>query len=164
MVEHLKVGFGFKLMVIYILLFSGVIKKLMKMLIVRLDLEMVLIATKLGLDTEDSFETLKPVDKSPNYDWTFPCSRSDELFEHTEVIIPKDLTCENCTFQFIWRSKGETQYYCADVLIYDDELNSCMNSCQNGGICTNGACRCPDKYEGDYCESLRTIKSNCYYY
>lgn len=151
-------------MVICILLFNGVIKKLMRMLTVRLDLEMVLIVVKLGLDTEDSFETLKPVDGSPNYDGTFPCSQGDELFEHTEVVIPEDLSCESCTFQFIWRSKDETQYYCADVLVHSENLNNCMNACQNGGMCVNGACLCPDKYEGDYCESVRKVKSNCYYH
>lgn len=34
-------------------------------------------------------------------------------------------------------------------------LNPCKNvECQNGGECNNGACECPDAYEGNDCSEL----------
>ena len=28
---------------------------------------------------------------------------------------------------------------------------SCQKPCQNGGVCTNGICDCPENYFGDDC-------------
>lgn len=117
------------------------------------------LSPEIGLDTEDSFAVLKPVDRASGSNGFFPCSQSDEGFEHVEIVIPEDLSCESCTLQLILKTEDETQYYCSDVMVFNEVLHNCMGGCENGGTCVNGVCACPEKFDGEHCELQRTEKS-----
>ena len=114
----------------------------------------------IGLDTEDSFFTLKPADGSANREGRFPCSQTIVEPEYKEIILPKNFSCESCTVQIIWRNKTDIQYYCSDILIMNEYLNNCMELCENGGVCVNGACVCPNKYDGEFCEVYHMTEGN----
>ena len=56
-----------------------------------------------GLQNEENFELLKPVDGEINEDGSFACGR-EKGFETKEFILPEDYVCDGCTLQWKWTS------------------------------------------------------------
>jgi hypothetical protein len=43
-------------------------------------------------------------------------------------------------------------HFCGDIEIIDKEAEECSGKCMNGGVCTNGVCKCRKGYSGTYCQ------------
>ena len=104
-----------------------------------------------GLQEEDNFQILEPVDGKVNEDGSFICGR-EKGFENKEFILPDDYECDGCTLQWTWKTSYGDIYSCSDIIINGGSLNKCMGKCLNGGSCFNGKCLCVDGFSGDFCE------------
>jgi uncharacterized protein YegL len=107
---------------------------------------------RLGIDEEDEFITLKPLDGSSDESGAFKCNR--RAGEHDTKIIefPADFSCDRCTLQFQWIVDNLTYYSCADITVLNDNVKKCAGKCQNDGVCSNGFCVCVEPYQGEYCQ------------
>ena len=105
-----------------------------------------------GLQDEDQFILLKPVDGKVNEDGSFKCGR-EKGFETKEFILPEDYECDGCTLQWKWSNSFGDIYSCSDIIINGGELSKCMGKCLNGGSCFNGNCLCVEGFTGEFCES-----------
>ena len=97
------------------------------------------------------FITLMPTDGSADENGIFPCGREMIYSETKDVIFP-EYNCYECTLQWIWFTSTGTYYQCADVQITDTYVASCFGKCRNGGVCSEGICKCPEGFRGDYCQ------------
>ena len=105
-----------------------------------------------GLQEEENFELLKPVDGKIYSDGSFICGR-EKGFEHKDFILPKDYECDGCTLQWKWATSFGNFYSCSDIIINGGNLGKCMGKCLNGGSCFNGECLCVEGFSGDFCEN-----------
>ena len=55
----------------------------------------------------------------------FPCGRSKTPAETKEIKFPKNVTCDSCILQLIWKTKFGPQYYCADIEILGGQIEDC---------------------------------------
>ena len=106
-----------------------------------------------GLQDEDQFILLKPVDGNVNEDGSFKCGR-EKGFETKEFILPEDYECDGCTLQWKWSNSFGDIYSCSDIIINGGSLSKCMGKCLNGGSCFNGKCLCAKGFTGEFCESI----------
>ena len=51
----------------------------------------------------------------------------------------------------ITSGSGKNQSY--DNLYISKIDTPCLGMCQNGGVCSQGTCICPNEYSGTYCQS-----------
>ena len=105
-----------------------------------------------GMQKEDNFELLKPVDGETFSDGSFICGR-EKGFENKDFILPENYECDGCTLQWKWSTSYGDLYSCSDIIINGGSLSKCMGKCLNGGSCFNGECICLDGFEGDFCEN-----------
>ena len=105
-----------------------------------------------GMQNEDNFELLKPIDGEINSDGSFICGR-EKGFENKEFILPENYECDGCTLQWKWSTSYGDLYSCSDIIINGGSLNKCMGKCLNGGSCFNGECICIEGFEGEFCEN-----------
>ena len=110
-----------------------------------------------GLQENENFKLLKPVNEEINEDGSFKCGR-EKGFENKEFILPEDYECDGCTLQWKWTTSYGDVYSCSDIIINGGTLNKCMGKCLNGGSCFNGVCLCIDGFSGEFCED--NIKSS----
>ena len=106
-----------------------------------------------GLQDEDQFKLLKPVEGEINEDGSFKCGR-EKGFETKEFILPEDYECDGCTLQWKWSNSYGDIYSCSDIIINGGSLSKCMGKCLNGGSCFNGKCLCAKGFTGEFCESI----------
>ena len=104
-----------------------------------------------GLQDNDNFILLKPLNEEINEDGSFKCGR-EKGFENKEFILPEDYECDGCTLQWKWTTSYGDVYSCSDIMINGGSLNKCMGKCLNGGSCFNGECLCINGYTGEFCE------------
>ena len=104
-----------------------------------------------GLQDNDNFILLKPLNEEINEDGSFKCGR-EKGFENKEFILPEDYECDGCTLQWKWTTSYGDVYSCSDIIINGGSLNKCMGKCLNGGSCFNGECLCVNGYTGEFCE------------
>ena len=105
-----------------------------------------------GLQNEEDFILLKPLNEKVNQDGSFKCGR-EKGFETKEFILPEDYECDGCTLQWKWSTSYGEIYSCSDIIINGGSLSKCMGKCLNGGSCFNGKCLCLEGFTGDFCES-----------
>jgi hypothetical protein len=105
-----------------------------------------------GLQNEENFILLKPVDGEVNEDGSFKCGR-EKGFENKDFILPNDYECDGCTLQWTWSTSYGEIYSCSDIIINGGKLNKCMGKCLNGGTCFNGECLCVKGFNGEFCEN-----------
>ena len=105
-----------------------------------------------GLQNEENFILLKPVDGEVNEDGSFKCGR-EKGFENKDFILPNDYECDGCTLQWTWSTSYGEIYSCSDIIINGGKLNKCMGKCLNGGTCFNGECLCVKGFSGEFCEN-----------
>ena len=105
-----------------------------------------------GLQNEENFELLKPVDGEVYDDGSFKCGR-EKGFENKDFILPDDYECDGCTLQWKWSTSYGDIYSCSDIIINGGKLNKCMGKCLNGGTCFNGECLCIKGFTGEFCEN-----------
>ena len=105
-----------------------------------------------GLQNEENFELLKPVDGEVYHDGSFKCGR-EKGFENKDFILPEDYECDGCTLQWKWSTSYGDIYSCSDIIINGGKLNKCMGKCLNGGTCFNGECLCVKGFTGEFCEN-----------
>ena len=105
-----------------------------------------------GLQNEEDFILLKPLNEKVNQDGSFKCGR-EKGFETREFMLPEDYECDGCTLQWKWSTSYGEIYSCSDIIINGGSLSKCMGKCLNGGSCFNGKCLCLEGYTGDFCES-----------
>ena len=106
-----------------------------------------------GLQDNEDFQLLKPIDGEINSDGSFICGR-EKGFEHKEFALPEDYECDGCTLQWKWETSYGDIYSCSDIIINGGNLNKCMGKCLNGGTCFNGNCLCADGFSGEFCEDV----------
>lgn len=107
-----------------------------------------------GLEKEDEFSVLYPIDGSANKDGSFPCGRS-KGFESQEFALPSDYECDQCILQWKWTTSYGDIYSCSDIIINGGNMTACMAKCQNGGACFNGQCMCLEGFSGEFCEKTK---------
>ena len=105
-----------------------------------------------GLQNEEDFVLLKPLNEKVNQDGSFKCGR-EKGFETKEFMLPEDYECDGCTLQWKWSTSYGEIYSCSDIIINGGSLSKCMGKCLNGGSCFNGKCLCLEGFTGDFCES-----------
>ena len=105
-----------------------------------------------GLQDEENFKLLKPVDGEVYEDGSFKCGR-EKGFENKDFILPNDYECDGCTLQWKWSTSYGDIYSCSDIIINGGKLNKCMGKCLNGGTCFNGECLCVNGFIGEFCEN-----------
>ena len=105
-----------------------------------------------GLQDEDNFILLKPLNEKVNEDGSFKCGR-EKGFENKEFNLPEDYECDGCTLQWKWSTSYGDIYSCSDIMINGGSLSKCMGKCLNGGSCFNGNCLCVEGFTGEFCES-----------
>ena len=90
----------------------------------------------------------------------FDCGRSAG-YESAEFVLPKSIVAENGgILQLEFETESGTIVQCADIIVQRSHPfvpQTCDPKCQNGGVCSNGVCRCGKMYEGEQCE----IKCKC---
>lgn len=106
-----------------------------------------------GLQDEESFQVLQPLEGKINEDGSFICGR-EKGFEHQEFMLPEDYECDGCTLQWKWSTSYGEIYSCSDIIINGGSLTNCMGKCLNGGSCFNGKCVCADGFTGEFCEDI----------
>jgi hypothetical protein len=106
-----------------------------------------------GLQDNEDFQVLKPIDGEINSDGSFACGRV-KGFENKEFALPEDYECDGCTLQWKWTTSYGDIYSCSDIMINGGNLNKCMGKCLNGGSCFNGNCLCADGFSGEFCEDV----------
>ena len=104
-----------------------------------------------GLQNNDNFVLLKPLNEEINEDGSFKCGR-EKGFENKEFLLPEDYECDGCTLQWKWATSYGDVYSCSDIIINGGSLNKCMGKCLNGGSCFNGECLCVKGFSGEFCE------------
>ena len=104
-----------------------------------------------GMQNEESFQLLKPVNGKVNDDGSFICGR-EKGFEYKDFILPDDYECDGCTLQWKWSTAYGDVYSCSDIIINGGSLGKCMGRCRNGGTCFNGKCLCLEGFSGEFCE------------
>ena len=104
-----------------------------------------------GLQDNDNFILLKPLNEEINEDGSFKCGR-EKGFENKEFILPEDYECDGCTLQWKWTTSYGDVYSCSDIMINGGSLTKCLGKCLNGGSCFNGECLCVNGYTGEFCE------------
>ncbi len=104
-----------------------------------------------GLQNNDNFVLLKPLNEEINEDGSFKCGR-EKGFENKEFLLPEDYECDGCTLQWKWSTSYGDVYSCSDIIINGGSLNKCMGKCLNGGSCFNGECLCVKGFSGEFCE------------
>ena len=107
---------------------------------------------RLGIDEEDEFITLKPLDGSSDESGAFKCNRRAGEHDTKIVEFPADFSCDRCTLQFQWIIENITYYSCADITVINENVRKCAGKCQNDGVCSNGVCVCVEPYQGEYCQ------------
>eukprot|EP00357_Protocruzia_adherens_P008280 CAMPEP_0115029364 /NCGR_PEP_ID=MMETSP0216-20121206/36951_1 /TAXON_ID=223996 /ORGANISM="Protocruzia adherens, Strain Boccale" /LENGTH=259 /DNA_ID=CAMNT_0002405923 /DNA_START=43 /DNA_END=822 /DNA_ORIENTATION=- len=116
-----------------------------------------------GIDHADKFQTLKVINKeNVDSDGYFECGR-DIGYEGAVVELPEGLSCDNCTLQWIWQTEDGTMYQCADFMIGGVDAITCVEDCQNDGVCVNGTCDCEDGYSGSYCQNEDGVSSSSFF-
>ena len=105
-----------------------------------------------GLQEEQNFKLLQPVDTEVYHDGSFKCGR-EKGFENKDFILPDDYECDGCTLQWKWSTSYGEIYSCSDIIINGGKLNKCMGKCLNGGTCFNGECLCVNGFIGEFCEN-----------
>ena len=103
-----------------------------------------------GTDDGD-YTVLHPTDGSADEDGNFPCGR-DIAYSETKTVVFPDFFCDECTLQWIFKTQSGSLYQCADVQITDLQQSNCYGRCKNGGVCSNGICKCLAEYTGTYCQ------------
>jgi len=111
-----------------------------------------------GLQNEENFKLLKPVEGEVNEDGSFICGR-EKGFENKDFILPDDYECDGCTLQWKWSTSYGEIYSCSDIIINGGKLNKCMGKCLNGGTCFNGECLCVNGFSGEFCENEKDKSS-----
>jgi hypothetical protein len=111
-----------------------------------------------GLQNNDNFVLLKPLNEEINEDGSFSCGR-EKGFENKEFILPDDYECDGCTLQWKWMTSYGDFYSCSDIIINGGSLNKCMGKCLNGGSCFNGKCLCIKGFYGEFCEDYSKSSS-----
>ena len=111
------------------------------------------------------FKVLRPKDGSAAIDGRFPCGRSVGV-EGKEFRFPKDMSCDSCTLQFEWEiGPDQSIFQCADMAILAAETSEaaadCGAVCQNGGVCSNGVCKCREGFIGEYCDEQGKLLICC---
>ena len=91
----------------------------------------------------------------------FPCGRKAG-YESAKYTLPKNVVADKGgLIQLEFETELGTIVQCADIIVQRLQpfmVQKCDPACQNGGVCTNGICRCGKMYSGDSCETRR--KSN----
>ena len=55
-------------------------------------------------------------------------------------------------------------FQCADLVLLDKEVQTCLGKCQNGGVCVNGECVCRKGFSGTYCEIKEGPSTRSYFW
>jgi len=105
-----------------------------------------------GIQKEENFKLLKPIDGKFYADGSFECGR-EKGFESKEFLLPADYECDGCTLQWKWATSYGDIYSCSDIVINGEQIKKCMGKCLNGGTCFNGKCLCLDQFSGEFCEN-----------
>jgi hypothetical protein len=109
-----------------------------------------------GLEKEDNFTVLYPIDIKTSANGEFPCGRRKD-FESHQFNLPDDYVCDACTVQWAWITPVGNLYQCSDIIINGNKIEDCLAMCKNGGSCFNGKCLCVNGFYGDYCENTSSM-------
>jgi hypothetical protein len=103
------------------------------------------------LYSDTSFQVLPLYNEKSENGW-FACGRRASQYETVSIIIPKQVKCSDCTFQFIFKTFQGASYQCADVSINPSAHQSCKGKCKNKGSCEDNLCICAKGFVGTFCE------------
>lgn len=96
---------------------------------------------------------LSPLDESGDELGWFPCGRQETNFEAKEVRLPRDLSCDACIVEVLWKTEKGKQSFCSDIMVLGGaEVPECFGLCTHSGVCSNGKCVCSDMYYGSNCQ------------
>lgn len=111
---------------------------------------------------DDGFTILAPLDGSANKKGAFPCGRVQTVNEGKEVRFP-NISCDACVVQWEWSTHTGKQFMCAEVAISGNEAEDCAGRCLNGGVCSNGVCKCRSSFSGSNCQYKETKETSYFY-
>ena len=101
----------------------------------------------------ESFQPITPVGKAR---FKFACGRASG-YESAEFVLPKPIIAEKGgIIQLEFETDWGTTVQCADIIIQKSHpfvAQACDPKCKNGGVCSNGVCKCSKMYTGDSCET-----------
>lgn len=107
------------------------------------------------------FQPLTPVGKAG---YRFPCGRAYG-FESAEYVLPKKFVNERgAVLQFEFEHELGSVVQCGDIIIqkfHNFVPQVCEPRCQNGGVCSNGVCKCSKLYTGESCEFRSKLSWLC---
>jgi hypothetical protein len=98
---------------------------------------------------------LIPVGKAS---YRFPCGKSYG-YDSAEFVLPKKFQNEKgAVLQLEFEHDQGTVVQCGDIIIqkfHNFVPQVCEPKCMNGGVCSNGICKCSKLYSGEGCETRR---------
>ena len=110
---------------------------------------------------DDEFKVLTPLDGSANKKGKFPCGRMETVNEGKEVRMP-NITCDSCVVQWEWQTSEGKIFMCSEISIQGSESEDCSGKCLNGGVCSNGVCKCRKSFSGSNCQYKESNESSLF--
>lgn len=101
----------------------------------------------------NSFSPLTPMGKKS---WTFECGRKSG-YEAVEYRLPAKVVSGDkmAIVQLEFETDMGTIVQCADAIVqkfHEFKMQKCDPACKNGGVCSNGVCKCGKMFTGVACE------------
>ena len=94
------------------------------------------------------------VDTYDSRNGKFQCGDASKAVEEATVVFPSDVTCSECTLQWIYEAPGYgTLYEWSDIsIVSGGQIKECLQPCKNDGVCVDGKCFWAAGYFGEACE------------